>query len=224
MTSTVGIGMFLTSEGAALALVAGDGGACSVAAVAEVTWPAGPGGPGGLERVGATAEAGRLLGTARRRLRVRRWSDVLVTGFLDDVTDPTMTGRVAGLLARAGFTLVGTVAVDEARGRGADGSLVRVPPELGERVQQEDAMPAVGAAVTLLVETGAVRPATDAPSWVGPARGPGGSSEAGEWGDAAESEGGWVVEHVYDHVDGQLDETPFEVTPAGLPGRSHRRP
>jgi hypothetical protein len=186
---TVGVGMSLTPRGAVLAMVVGDGAGSSLAALADVAWPAGTWSGPGPQREAATVAASRLLATARRRSGLPRWSEVVVVGVPDDALGVVVVGRVAGLLARAGLTLVGVVSPDEARVRQQDG-LVGVPPELLERAGRSDGALAVGAALGVRP----VPPVTAAdvgdPDPVDP--------EVGGQGvdDLADGDGGWVVEHV----------------------------
>lgn len=196
MNRRVHVGMCLTSEGAVLAVLDVDGRGCTVTGVAGMTWPAGlwsvPGPErDGPERDAATATTARLLRTARHRLGVPRWGEVIVTRVpdvaddrvgIDDIDDIEVTARVAGLLARAGLTLAGALTVEQADARRGERT-VHVPPELAGHVDRREGALAIAAALGFVSGD---NPAGDAEVGVAEI-------------DAAEidaAEGGWVVEYV----------------------------
>ncbi|MGF1652169.1 MAG: hypothetical protein ACFCUP_02480 [Actinomycetales bacterium] len=200
MSGRTAVGMCVTPRDAVLAVVVREGRACSVTAIADLTWPAGLWSWPGPERDAARV-AGRLLGTARRGLGLPRWCDVMVTGAPDGADGLGVTGRTAGLLARAGLTLAGAVTVDEARAWW-DGGSVDVPPELRARAAGPGAL-AIGAALGLVPGVGVAE--VDDTGQVAEDGGPDGSLGAADAGgrgglddqvDLADGEGGWIVEYV----------------------------
>jgi hypothetical protein len=200
--TTVGVGMCPTSQGAVLAVAVRNGPACSVVAVAEVTWPAGMWSWSPPEREAATAAAVRLLGGARRRLGLRRWCPVAVAGGDGGPAGSEVALQVGGVLARSGLTLAGPVTAEEARAWAA--ADVDVPPELDERAAHPDGVLAVGAALSLVADV----PVTRGPGGGGrhdPVDASGDVTDASEVADAsdvADGGGGWLVEYLGETVPG----------------------
>jgi hypothetical protein len=133
-----GVGLAVQDGGVLLVVV--DGAPDRVAAVAEVAWPEGP-----------PARRWRMLGRARRRLRLARWHPVaVVAAGAPDQVAATMT-----TLARAGLVATGTVDRDDAALSGT--ARVAVDPALAVALARPGADLALGAARAM------VRPAPRPP-------------------------------------------------------------
>ena len=192
----IGVGMCLTPEGAALAVVVMAGREGSLAAVADVTWPPGLWACPGRERDAASDDAARLLRTARRRLALPRRSDVVVTGVAEGTDGLEVTARVAAVMARAGLDLAGVMTVDQAHAR-RDDPTVHVPPELREQADARKGALAVAAALWPVSGDTAAGVADVGVAQVGvDDAGTEAESRHDVPGHVPANEGGWVVEYV----------------------------